>query len=334
VAELTSALQASRAGEHGSRGELARTEATRADAERRAAEQTALAAAHARELEQARHQSAVDTERMGKLQAEVARLVPLEAAAQEVVRLRKEIPALKELVQQRTQAAEAASRTAQASAAERTRLAERLSIDTGSLQSEVQRLEGELAQSRRRQVDAEAQSEALGAELARERQTGELARSGASQAQAQAAQQASAELARERQALNQARAVAVAAQGALAEAEKRHVAETTRLRGTLADLEKHLETRARVELQLKRKVQEAEQALAKARAAPVAAAAAAAPPGQLVAMQAEIAAQQARVAGLEQELEDLRGENDFLNGEVARYTQKNRDLTGRLGGKG
>ena len=46
-----------------------------------------------------------------------------------------------------------------------------------------------------------------------------------------------------------------------------------------------------------------------------------------------LAALQARVAGLESELSDLREENDFLNGEVARYTQKNRDLSAKLGGK-
>jgi hypothetical protein len=40
------------------------------------------------------------------------------------------------------------------------------------------------------------------------------------------------------------------------------------------------------------------------------------------------------VADLEEEVANLREENDFLNGEVARYTQKNRELTARLGGKG
>jgi cell division protein FtsB len=42
---------------------------------------------------------------------------------------------------------------------------------------------------------------------------------------------------------------------------------------------------------------------------------------------------QRRVGELESELADLRDENDFLNAEVARYTQKNRELSARLGGK-
>ena len=40
---------------------------------------------------------------------------------------------------------------------------------------------------------------------------------------------------------------------------------------------------------------------------------------------------QARIVEMEGELEDLKGENDFLNGEVARYTQKNRELAAKLG---
>jgi hypothetical protein len=31
-----------------------------------------------------------------------------------------------------------------------------------------------------------------------------------------------------------------------------------------------------------------------------------------------------------EELDELRGENDFLNGEVARYLQKNKDLAGEI----
>ena len=40
-----------------------------------------------------------------------------------------------------------------------------------------------------------------------------------------------------------------------------------------------------------------------------------------------------RIAALEEELEDLRGENDFLNGEVARYHQKNKELLAQVEGK-
>jgi cell division protein FtsB len=48
---------------------------------------------------------------------------------------------------------------------------------------------------------------------------------------------------------------------------------------------------------------------------------------------AALATLQARLAAVETELSDLREENDFLNGEVARYTQKNRDLSAKLAGK-
>jgi chromosome segregation ATPase len=37
-----------------------------------------------------------------------------------------------------------------------------------------------------------------------------------------------------------------------------------------------------------------------------------------------------RLAKLEEELRELRGENDFLNGEVARATQKNKELQKQL----
>ena len=33
---------------------------------------------------------------------------------------------------------------------------------------------------------------------------------------------------------------------------------------------------------------------------------------------------------LQDEVEELRGENDFLNGEVARYVQKNKDLAAQI----
>jgi hypothetical protein len=75
-----------------------------------------------------------------------------------------------------------------------------------------------------------------------------------------------------------------------------------------------------VEQQLKRRIGELEAAVKSAAAAPAVDGPA-------------LAALQARVAELENELSDLREENDFLNGEVARYTQKNRDLSAKLGGK-
>ncbi len=46
---------------------------------------------------------------------------------------------------------------------------------------------------------------------------------------------------------------------------------------------------------------------------------------------AEVARLKAQLAKLFGELQELRSENDFLNGEVARYVQKNKDLTAKLG---
>jgi chromosome segregation ATPase len=168
-------------------------------------------------------------------------------------------------------------------------LAERLSVETGQLQSDLHRVEGELAQVRRKLAEAE-----------------------------QAAAQAQADAQRQRQEAEQARGTL--REGAT-QAEQRHAADLQRLRATAADLERHLEGRTRVEHQLKRRIGELE---AEARAA------AEAPPPEVDG--ATLTALQDRVAALEGELADLREENDFLNGEVARYTQKNRDLTARLGG--
>jgi chromosome segregation ATPase len=227
---------------------------------------------------------------VARLELEVARLAPLEPVAAEVVRLRKELPALKELVQQRTQAAEASSRAAQTAASERARLAERLSIDTSQLQADLHRVEGELAQVRRKQADAE-----------------------------QAAAQAQADLLRERQGAEQARGTF--REGAT-QAEVRHAADLQRVKATAAELERHLEGRAKIEQQLKRRIGELEA---------VARMTAAAPPPE--ADGATLAALRARIEELEVDLSDLRDENDFLNGEVARYTQKNIDLSAKLGKK-
>jgi chromosome segregation ATPase len=89
-----------------------------------------------------------------------------------------------------------------------------------------------------------------------------------------------------------------------------------RLKSALVELERHLEARARAELQLKKKVQELERT-AQAR-----------PPA--VADPVEVAKLKARVEKLSEQVEELRGENDFLNGEVARYVQKSKDLVAQL----
>ena len=290
VAEQAGALDAGRATAQGVRGELARAEADRAEASHRAAEAEAEGQRLASELEATRTREAESRERVARLELEVARLAPLEPVAAEAVRLRKELPGLKELVQQRTHAAEASSRAAQAAASERGKLAERLSIETGQLQADVRRLEGELAQAQRKQADA-----------------------------LQAAAQAQADLARERQAADQARGTF---REGSTQSEQRHAADMQRLKATAAELERHLEGRARVEQQLKRRIGELE-AAARNKAA--------APPAEVEG--AVLTALRTRLAELEGELSDLRDENEFLNGEVARYTQKNRDLTAKLGGK-
>ncbi len=45
-----------------------------------------------------------------------------------------------------------------------------------------------------------------------------------------------------------------------------------------------------------------------------------------IAQQAQLAAAEEALGRAREELEDLKSENDFLNGEVARYHQKNKDL--------
>ena len=45
---------------------------------------------------------------------------------------------------------------------------------------------------------------------------------------------------------------------------------------------------------------------------------------------AELAKLKAKLAKVEEDVQDLRSENDFLNGEVARYVQKNKDLAAQI----
>ena len=97
-----------------------------------------------------------------------------------------------------------------------------------------------------------------------------------------------------------------------AETERRQQAEVTRLKASMVELEKHLEQRARSELTLKKRIQELEREPAKGSYQ--------GPPPE------EIAKMRLELERLAEEVEDLRGENDFLNGEVARYTAKNKEL--------
>ncbi|HUL60601.1 MAG TPA: hypothetical protein VLU43_15075 [Anaeromyxobacteraceae bacterium] len=287
IGELGTALEQGKASVEGTRGELARVESGRADAERRAAQTAAERDQLGRELEQAHRQGEADRDRIARLESEVVRLARLEPVAEEAVRLRKELATLKELVQQRGGAAEAAARAAQTAASDKARLEEQLAVETGRLSATSARLEAEAAAQRRRIADLEAERAQRNAQL----------------------EQLQGEVEERRRALAASQA----------EAEKRQQAEVARLKAAMVDLEKHLESRARSELQLKKRLQELERA------------AAARPAG--AADPAEMGRLKQRIAQLEEEIGDLRGENDFLNGEVARYTQKNKELAAQLGPK-
>ena len=144
IADLTGALEEGRASVEGTRGELARVEGIRAEADRRAAEATAGRDQLSRELEAARQSVIAEREKVKGLEADVQRLSRLEPLAEEATRLRREVGSLREMVQQRTQAAESASRAVQAAAAERAKVEERLSVEAGRLHGGVARLEGDL----------------------------------------------------------------------------------------------------------------------------------------------------------------------------------------------
>jgi CheY-like chemotaxis protein len=289
IGELSASLDEGRATAEGT---LQRVDAARADAERRAAQAAAERDQLGRKVEgaqraaeAARAAAQAERERGARLESEVARLARLEPVAEEAARLRKEVSSLRDLVQQRTQTAESASRAAQAAAAERARADERLAVEGGRLQAQAARLESELATARRR--------------------VEELERAGADREAALRKAAADAEGRRRNQSAE------------AAEAERKHAAEAARLRAAMVDLERHLEARARAELQLKRRVQDLERAAQGARPPPIPDA-------------GELAKAKERLAKLAEEAEELKGENDFLNGEVARYQQKNKDLAAQL----
>ncbi len=290
--DLAAALDEGRATAEGTRGELSRVETARGDAERRAAQVQAERDQLVREVDGARREAdaardetRAERDRTQQLQGEVARLAKLEPVAEEAARLRRDLVSLKELVQQRTQAAESAARAAHAAGAERGRVEERLAVEGGRLQAQVARLEQEIAGARRKVEELERDGAAREAALRKASQDAEQRR----------------------------RQVASTA----ADAEQRHGAEVTRLKAAMVDLERHLEVRARAELQLKKRVQELERAV---QARPTAAAA----------DPAEVAKLKAKMAKMAEDIDDMRGENDFLNGEVARYVQKNKDLVAQI----
>jgi chromosome segregation ATPase len=218
-----------------------------------------------------------------KLEAEVARLARLEPVAEEAARLRKEVASLRDIIQQRTSSAESSSRQAQTAAAERARLEERLAVESGKLQAQVARLDSELGATRRRADELD--KIVLARDTALRKATAELEERRRTQA------------------------------GGTADAEKKHAAEVARLKAAMVELEKHLEARARTEMQLKKRVQELEKGGKPAAPEP-----------------ADVARMRAQLGKLAEEVDELKGENDFLNGEVARYVQKNKELTAQLAG--
>ncbi len=280
--ELATALDAGRASAEGVRGEVARLQEelshqtrqlTQANAERSHLGQELLAERQSRE----EAQTAAE-----KLLAEVARLRDLETQASEGLRLRRELALAQEVLQQRTQQLESASRSAHDASAERERVREKLELEIARLSNDLARRDSEVSAHRRRSTDLE--HERTEREEAARRAAGELE--------------------------NQRRARSAEA----VEFEKRHLAETQRLKAALVDLERRLEASARAEAQLRKRAADLE----RQRAAP------GAPSPQ------EIAQLRERVQALEEEAQDLRSENDFLNTEVARYHQKNKDLQSRI----
>ncbi len=217
IADLTNAIEEGRASVEGTRGELSRVEAGRAEAERRAAEAVAGRDQVARELDAARRAVEADRERTRRLEAEVQRLGRLEPVAEEAARLRKEVGSLRDMVQQRTQAAESASRAAQAAAAERAKVEERLAVEAGKMQGGMTRLEADLTAARRRVAEVEAERNARAAELAR-------ARADLERAQAEQGRAATAAEARQKAVSTEA-----------GELEHRHQAEVARLKAAMVE---------------------------------------------------------------------------------------------------
>jgi CheY-like chemotaxis protein len=293
IDDLTQAIDEGRATAEGARGELARLESGRADAERRAAEAIAARDQLAREGEASRRATEGERDRLKRLEAEVQRLAKLEPVAEEAARLRKEVTSLREMVQHRTQVAESASRQAQSAAAERAKVEERMQVEAGRLQGGVSRLEADLTAARRRLAEVEAERNARAAELARAR--AEL-------------EHVQVEAARLGEVVDERQKAASAQTGSL---ELRHQAEVARLKAAMVELEKHLESRARNEMAAKKRIQELEKAAAARPAA---------------AEPADMARLKDALQKVSEEVEELRGENEFLNGEVARYLQKNKDL--------
>jgi chromosome segregation ATPase len=219
-----------------------------------------------------------------------------EEALAGVARLQAETARLAEL---ETQASEAA----------------RLRRELGQAHEIIQQRTQQAESAARQAHDAAAERERLRErfELENSRLSAELSRR---EAEAQAArrraadleQELAARIARFDEATSRADLERQSRSRDIAEAEKRHGEEVGRLKATLVDLERRLEGSARAEAQWRRRASDLEK---RAAASPPV------PPG-------EVARLGEKVRLLEEELSDLREENDFLNGEVARFTQKNK----------
>jgi CheY-like chemotaxis protein len=293
IRDLGAALEEGRATAEGTRGELARIEEARSGADRRAAQLQSERDQLLRELDAARRE--MESVR-DETAAELERNVRLQT---EVARLAKLEPVAEEAARLRKEVG-----TLKDLLQARTVAAENASRSAQSGAAERARAEERLA------VEAgrfQAQIARLELELAgAKRRVEELERDGA--AREVSLRKAGQETEERRR--------AIAAHGA--DAEQRHAAEVARLKAAMVELEKHLEARARAEMQLKKRMQELERA-AQARGAPASA------PDPAV-----VAGLKAMVSKLGDEIEELRSENDFLNGEVARYVQKNKDLSAQL----
>jgi CheY-like chemotaxis protein len=279
IQELATALDEGRASVQGVQGEVARLQEELAAGTQRMSQLASERDQLAKQVDVEHRTAASARSTVERLEAEVARLAKLEPLAEEITKVRRELAHAQESMQQRTQQAQSAARTAHELAAERERLKEKHEVELTNVTSEVSRRDSELSALRRRVAELETNHVSQGAE--------------------------SQKLAATLDAIKRSHAEE------RAENDRRNGAEATRLKQALVDMEKHLETRARNEAMLKKRISELERS-------PAASATSASPDAL------------AQLQKVTDELEELRGENEFLNSEVARYHQKNKDLQAQL----
>jgi len=277
AADLARALEESQssAAAEASRLQGALGEAGRREAQL-AAEREDLSRKLATEVQ--RHEAA--RAQAATLESEVQRLAALEPQAAEAPRLRRELGHAQELLQQRTQQAEAAARAAHQATADRERVKEQAAVEIQGRVSELARVGSEMAALRRRAAELETERTTREAHVSRLLADAEAQRRTISE-----------------EALD---------------AERRHASEVQRMKASMVELERRLEASGRAEGQGRRRIAELEKERA-----------------EHVAQQAQLVVAEEALARAGEELQDLKSENDFLNGEVARYHQKNKDLLGQ-----